>query len=421
MKLWKKTVFLMLATLLMSLFLVGGLTLFITGKQSVKNMAQTNGRQLLAAAGMLEQFWDSAKYKNMTEVGKASYRNFQFRKCCGEGYVLLENGKTVENTSGYGIVDLEALHVKEAEEDYDCQLQFAAGEAVMLQKTMLEKPEGHMLLSVRNVTGLYEELLQLAAGFLAVYGVVFALAGFFIWRRMKRTVQVMEYLEEVAQKQEFLLGAIAHEMKTPLTSIVGYSDSLLHVNLQDSQKESALTHINREGQRLSRLSEKLLELLGLYRNESIEMEPQSVSELVRRVEELETEVALGRGILLWTEYEEFSLRMDMELMESLLVNLVDNAIHACEPGRRVILRAVCKENEKLLEVEDNGRGIPQKELARVTEAFYMVDKSRTRKEGGAGLGLALCGKIAELHGGALEIKSREGKGTMVTVRFGQSA
>jgi len=160
MKLWKKTVFLMLVTLLTSLFLVGGLTLFITGKRSVENMAQTNGKQLLAAAGMLEQFWDSAKYKNMTEVGKASYRNFQFRKCCGEGYVLLENGKTVENTSGYGIVDLEALHVKDAEEDYDCQLQFAAGEAVMLQKTMLEKPEGHMLLSVRNVTGLYGELLD---------------------------------------------------------------------------------------------------------------------------------------------------------------------------------------------------------------------------------------------------------------------
>ena len=124
-----------------------------------------------------------------------------------------------------------------------------------------------------------------------------------------------------------------------------------------------------------------------------------------------------RQIQLQTEYEDFSMKMDDELMESLLVNLIDNALRATEAGGRITVKAYKESGRKILEVADNGRGIPQEELGKITEAFYMVDKSRSRQEGGAGLGLALCVKIAEVHGGRLDITSQLGTGTKVRVIF----
>ena len=111
------------------------------------------------------------------------------------------------------------------------------------------------------------------------------------------------------------------------------------------------------------------------------------------------------------------MKMDDELMESLLVNLIDNAFRATEAGGHITIKAYKESRRKILEVTDNGRGIPQEELGKITEAFYMVDKSRSRQEGGAGLGLALCVKIAEVHGGRLDITSQLGTGTKVRVIF----
>lgn len=104
---------------------------------------------------------------------------------------------------------------------------------------------------------------------------------------------------------------------------------------------------------------------------------------------------------------------DSDLLESLLINLIDNAAKASAPGSVVWL--VGKKNE--ITVEDEGFGIPDEEIARVTEAFYMVDKARSRKAGGCGLGLALCSRIAKLHGARLVIESRQGEGTTVRVQF----
>ena len=152
-------------------------------------------------------------------------------------------------------------------------------------------------------------------------------------------------------------------------------------------------------------------------NDSIKMESHSIGELLEHVVQLEAEQAAQRQIQLQTEYEDFSMKMDDELMESLLVNLIDNALRATEAGGRITVKAYKESGRKILEVADNGRGIPQEELGKITEAFYMVDKSRSRQEGGAGLGLALCVKIAEVHGGRLDITSQLGTGTKVRVIF----
>ena len=108
---------------------------------------------------------------------------------------------------------------------------------------------------------------------------------------------------------------------------------------------------------------------------------------------------------------------DYELLLSLLYNLLDNAVKAVEEGGFILLKGSCVPEGYEIKVVDNGRGIPQKEIHRITEAFYMVDKSRSRKEGGAGIGMALCKKIITLHGGTLRIQSRLGEGTVIKVSF----
>ena len=105
----------------------------------------------------------------------------------------------------------------------------------------------------------------------------------------------------------------------------------------------------------------------------------------------------------------------MDLMESLLVNLIDNAMKASKEGDTIYVEAA----GTCILVEDHGRGIPAEEIPKITEAFYMVDKSRSKKAGGIGLGLALCTQIVKLHGAKMEIKSKPGVGTQIRVIFSE--
>jgi len=115
--------------------------------------------------------------------------------------------------------------------------------------------------------------------------------------------------------------------------------------------------------------------------------------------------------------EEGAAAGDPALLQTLLQNLLDNARKAMESGGDLLLEGLLEEGGPLIRVTDSGKGIPAEELSRVTEAFYMVDKSRSRAQGGAGLGLALCRRIVDLHGGTLELESRSGEGTRATVRL----
>ena len=225
--------------------------------------------------------------------------------------------------------------------------------------------------------------------------------------------QVTELSLESERRRQ-ILGSLTHEMKTPMTSIMGYADSLLHVNLKEEQKESALQHIYMECGRLVRISSKLMNLIGMYDNDSICMEEVSIIDLFSVVAEMEQNNLKKKNMTLRSSCHMDKRIMDTDLMISLLTNLVDNAVKASKTGSDIIMEA----KEDRIIVRDFGCGIPEDEISRVTEAFYMVDKARSRKAGGCGLGLALCGKIAELHGAELEITSRVGEGTEVSVIFG---
>ena len=153
----------------------------------------------------------------------------------------------------------------------------------------------------------------------------------------------------------------------------------------------------------------MMNLLELYNNETIHMEKHPVSQLIGKVAELEKYHLKEQGITLETRSDDNVLLMDMDLMESLLVNLIDNAMKASKEGDTIYVEAA----GTCILVEDHGRGIPAEEIPKITEAFYMVDKSRSKKAGGIGLGLALCTQIVKLHGAKMEIKSKPGVGTQI--------
>lgn len=234
------------------------------------------------------------------------------------------------------------------------------------------------------------------------------------FNRMAQSVQDrVEELTETARRQQLFIGGVTHEFKTPLTAILLSADTLQNTYMTEEEQMDALARIEAQGKWLERLVQKMWKLLTI--NRDISLQTISVPELLRRVRESTSETLRSRDVSLEIHCDLQSLQGDPDLLQSALVNLVDNASKASSPGQVVQLRAF----ENVLEVSDNGIGIPRESLERVTDAFYMVDKSRSKKLGGAGLGLALVKEIAAAHGADMEIESELGRGTTVRIRFAQ--
>lgn len=229
---------------------------------------------------------------------------------------------------------------------------------------------------------------------------------------MAEAVQThIEEQREIMERQQLFIGAVTHEFKTPLTSVIGHSETLLYTRMPADVVENSLSHIHEQCQWMERLTQKLLMLITM--GEDIAAREESVEGLLAAVRESVSETLQKRGITLETVCEIDTLPMDFDLMQSLLVNLVDNASKASSPGQTVTVRAY----DRTLEAVDQGIGIPADELPRIMEPFYMVDKSRSRKMGGSGLGLALAKRIAEAHGAHIVIESAPGQGTAIQVIF----
>lgn len=221
-------------------------------------------------------------------------------------------------------------------------------------------------------------------------------------------------LEEAVEQREAFVANFAHELKTPLTSIIGYADILRSQQLSQERVFKSASTIFSEGQRLESLSIKLLELMvtGKQELEQKRINPRVLAaELGNSLQPL----LVSQSMLLRVRVQNSMIQGDPDLLKTLLYNLVDNARKASQPGAEILLTGIQERNRFVFCVRDYGRGIPKEELSKITQAFYMVDKSRARAQNGAGLGLALCEKIAQLHGSRLQIESALGYGT--TIRF----
>lgn len=221
-------------------------------------------------------------------------------------------------------------------------------------------------------------------------------------------------METEMQRQEAFMGAFAHELKTPMTAIIGYADLLRQDGLEDGTRLTAADYIYSEGQRLEKLSFKLLDLLLLEKDEAVFREV-NLSAFLEDVEKALAPVLEKKNIKLVCRGVRGKVKLEPDLVKSLLYNLVDNAGKAMDAEGSVVVRGTLIPGGCEIQVTDNGRGMEEAELSRITEAFYRVDKSRSRQQGGAGLGLALCRRIVELHGGHIHFSSSPGSGTRVTV------
>ena len=208
---------------------------------------------------------------------------------------------------------------------------------------------------------------------------------------------------------------VSHELKTPLTAMIGYADMLRSRKLDDERHFLCANYIYTEGKRLETMALRLLDIIVTRRKE-IDRKTTNVSSIFSYLQEIydETKNPEDGRVKVDICWEKGELYAEENLLKTVLINLTDNAIKASEEGQTVEITGRHMENGYYFQVRDEGIGIPEEELHKITEAFYMVDKSRSRAHNGAGLGLALCTAILELHHSSLKIESTQGFGSCMS-------
>jgi len=231
-----------------------------------------------------------------------------------------------------------------------------------------------------------------------------------------RLEQNINDMKDTMRRQEEFMGGLAHELKTPMTSIIGYADLLRGHTLSDDDKRDAANYIFMEGRRLEVLSIKLLDLIVLKKRDFTFL-PVSIAHIVEDASSLLRPVLEKLDIRMTYDCDDGACMIEPDLFMSLLINLIDNARKALDSDGRITIKSRTYGGVCEISISDNGRGIPEDELNKIKDAFYRVDKSRSRSQGGVGLGLRLCDEIAALHGGEISFESQPGKGTTVTLKL----
>lgn len=225
----------------------------------------------------------------------------------------------------------------------------------------------------------------------------------------------VHHIQRILKSRETFIANMTHELKTPLTSILGFADILtIKGDVSEEERREYATVITAEARRLRTLSSKLMELIALQETE-LTLQPVNLQGLIGRTVETFLPVCTERQCQIQADVPAVKINADSALFTSLILNLLDNALKASSPGQTITVSGAEKGGTVVLQVRDQGMGIPQEQLIHVTEAFYMVDKARSRKAGGAGIGLSLCKAIVEAHHGTFEITSRENCGTTAWV------
>ncbi len=223
-------------------------------------------------------------------------------------------------------------------------------------------------------------------------------------------------LEEKAKELQEFIDALSHEMNTPLTSIQGYSEFLINANATENQKQKAAENINLESKRMKDIYTKLMQLT-LARVQDLELSSVSIPDLFHELEERFIIQLSKQDITLEHQIGLHQMTLDYTLILMLLSNLIKNSIQALPNGGTIVIKSYLLNTKPVIEVSDNGYGIPKEKINDITKPFYRVDKSRSRKTGGAGLGLSICKNIASLHNAEMVIQSEDGAGTSIQLIF----
>lgn len=235
------------------------------------------------------------------------------------------------------------------------------------------------------------------------------------FNRMAQAVEehIAELQDMVSRREQFVADFI-HEVKTPMTAIIGYADTMRSMKLSKEDEFYALNYIFFEGKRLENMSGKLFELIYLGRNE-IAKEACYTSDLAEELQQIVVPMLKQDNITLRVDCETALVTIDRELMITAFVNLLDNARKASEAQGTIEYTGRSEKNSYKWEIVDYGIGMSKEACAHICDEFYMVDKSRARAAGGAGLGLSLTALILKRHGATLSIDSVPGKGTRIEI------
>jgi two-component system phosphate regulon sensor histidine kinase PhoR len=242
--------------------------------------------------------------------------------------------------------------------------------------------------------------------------------------------QAIGYFYDVTQVhrleniRQVFLSNISHELRTPLTSILAFVETLENGGLEDDENNRHfLDVIRRNGERMKNLIAEILELSQIEAgNVSLTVTDVKVSDLVNEIMTSLSSMAATREITLENRVAADAIvRADHKRLEQMLTNLIDNAIRFNRRGGSVTVSDRVAAGRHLVSIADTGEGIGPKEMGRVFERFYRVDRARTREVGGTGLGLAIVKHLARLHGGEVSVDSELGVGTRFTIELPNSS
>lgn len=222
--------------------------------------------------------------------------------------------------------------------------------------------------------------------------------------------KILELEQNLEQKEEFM-SSFSHEIKTPMTSILGYADMLRTYDCDDDTRQIAAQYIYNEGRRLENLSYTLMELLSL-KDENIEL---GVVPIKKIISQLEVYYQVNDQLIF--DCKNAMIYGQEELLFTALRNLIDNALKASLKNQSILIKGQIDADKYQFSVIDKGIGIAKEDLDKILQPFYMVDKSRARKQGGAGLGLSIVKRICEFHHSELVIVSKVGQGTQMSFKL----
>ena len=234
------------------------------------------------------------------------------------------------------------------------------------------------------------------------------------------TVAVVQDITEVKKLEKMrtqFVANVSHELKTPLTSIKGFAETLKYVDDADT-KEKFLNIINEETERLTRLITDILILSHIEQQIELKKEKVDVNKIVEDVYNLMKNTADIKEICLTIEQQKLKpLIGDSDKFKQMLINLVDNAINYSETGDSVCIGTKYEDDKCILWVKDTGVGIAKEQIPRIFERFYRVDKARSRSKGGTGLGLAIVKHIVLKFNGKIYVESELGHGSKFVIKI----
>ena len=230
---------------------------------------------------------------------------------------------------------------------------------------------------------------------------------------------ITEHVKLDNMRKEFVAD-VSHELKTPITSIMGYADTLLECEYDKETQDKFLNVIASEARRMAKLVTDLL-ILSRYDNNKVKKEITEfdLGDLVKKCQEkLQLEInKKGHEVECFVTANVPPVKADKDGIERVVLNIMTNSIKYTPENGNIKIYVGFVYNDAYIKIIDNGIGIPEEDLNRIFERFYRVDKARTREMGGTGLGLSIAKEILDQNKGSIDIKSEKGKGTEVVIRI----